>query len=125
MNISICPKACVNGKLRKSQKKRGKRGPLIFSLSSKIMSATPTSLLLRSQFWEWRSGVALKRVALFNTTIQFDIVSNDFQFRLLLKSKAPGWYLLFDIDKHIVWGCGKFGSFAHKKQNIFPLVDTI
>ena len=29
------------------------------------------ALILRSLFWEWRSGVALKRVPLFNTLISY------------------------------------------------------
>ena len=55
---------------KKSEKKRGKRGPLIFFALLKNTSATPISLLLIKRSGTPPSlpilGVALKRVPLFN-----------------------------------------------------------
>ena len=49
------------------------------------------ALFLRSLFWEWRSGVALKRVPLFNTLFIYENMKkgwNSFTFLFIRKSKT-------------------------------------
>ena len=72
------------------------------------------ALLLRSLFWEWRSGVALKRVSLFNT---LRLAYQNWKLHLVFASLSKSlttWLHLIEIWCHNSFWKTKVANIDHK-----------